>query len=248
MTNKFIPILMKLKFSTPYCETCISRISSFFALLNDEDLSKIVGNKTCGFYKKGQPIFGEGKKPLGIFCISKGKVKIHKLGDTGKDQIVRLAKLSNILGYRAFISGEYYTASATALEDSVICFIPKSTFSELLQSNPDLSMKLLQFLSNDLRTAETQITHLAQRHVRERLAETLLILKEYYGVENDGATLSVSMTREEIANMVGTATETVIRIFSEFKKEKLIGLNGRKLKILDHPALIKASNIWGQTR
>ncbi|MFH1319193.1 MAG: Crp/Fnr family transcriptional regulator, partial [Bacteroidota bacterium] len=173
---------MKSKFNNPYCKTCMSWLSSVFSILDDSELSKIDVNKTCNFFKKGQTIFYEGHKPLGIFCISKGKIKIHKLGDIGKDQIVRLYKEGKIFGYRALLSGEYYTDSATALEDSIICFIPKTTFFELLQSKPELSGKLLQFLSIDLRTAESMITRLAQRHVRERLAETILILEDYYGV------------------------------------------------------------------
>lgn len=235
---------MKSRFEIPTCESCEARIKTVLCHLNDSELSELSLRKTCNLYNKGQAIFYEGNKPLGIFCISEGRIKVHKLGDTGKDQIVRLAKGGDILGYRAMVSGEYYTASATALEDSRICFIPKSTFFDLLQTNSELSMKLVLLLSSDLKTAETKITHLAQKPVRERLAETLLVLKEFYGVEGDGETLKVSMTREEIANIVGTATETIIRLLSEFKKEKLIALHGRKLKILQHTSLVKTANVY----
>ncbi len=126
---------------------------------------------------------------------------MYKLGSTGKDQIVRLAQAGDILGYRALVSGENYTASATALEESVICFIPKDKFFGILQSSSKMSMKMVELLSTDLKTAEQKITQLAQKTVRERLAETLLILKESFGVKTDESTLNVQLTREEIANI-----------------------------------------------
>lgn len=208
-------------------------------MLEEIDLSK-----TANRYKRKQVIFHEGYKPLGVYCINSGKVKVYKLGNTGKDQIVRLAKPGDILGYRAFVSGEYYTASATALEDSVICFIPRKNFFRILQSNSKMSMKMAKLLSANLKTAEDKITQLAQKTVRERLAETLLILNESFGVKSDQNTLNVLLTREEISNIVGTATESIIRILADLKSEGIIDFDGKQIIILNRQGLIKIANTY----
>src|SRR6266540_4743476 len=182
--------MLKIKIESPSCETCQARISNVFCSLSDDQAHDMSIDKSCTFYTKGQLIFFEGNRPSGLYCINKGKVKLYQIGTQGKEQIVRLAKESDILGYRSLISGENYNASATAIEDSMICYISKKTFFDLLQENSELSSRVMQLLSHDLRTAETRITGLAQKPVRERLAETLLTLKEFYGTEADNATIN----------------------------------------------------------
>lgn len=235
---------MSIKFEIPSCESCKSRLSNLFSTLSDDQLSDLSIDKTCNFYKKGQIVFFEGNRPLGLYCVNKGKIKIFQLGSSGKEQIMRLAKGGDILGYRALIGGELYSASAGIIEDSIICFIPKKTFFDLLQTNSELSTKMMKLLSHDLKSAESRITGLAQKPVRERLAETLLMLKEFYGLESDNKTINASLSREDISNIVGTATETTIRVMSDFKHEKLIDLQGKKIKILNNESLIKAANIF----
>ncbi len=232
------------KIEEPACEDCTSRDCSIFEGLSDKEVVNLSSNKVGNFYKKGQIVFYEGNRPSGLFCVSKGKVKLYKLGYEGKEQIIRLAKEGDILGYRSLIGGEAYSASATVLEDAYICFIPKAVFFGMVNSNGELSMKLMHLLSQDLRAAENRIAELAQKSVRERLAETLLMLKEYYGAEDDHGMLNVSLSREDLANIVGTATETVIRLLSEFRQEKLIDLNGRKIRILNQQALIETAHIY----
>ncbi len=235
---------MEKKFQIPECESCEVRVKSVFKDLHSKDLDKISLSKGCNIYKKGQTIFYEGTRPTGLYCINQGKIKLFKLGDEGREQIVRLAKEGDILGYRALISNEPYTATAESLDDACICFIPRSGFFELIQENHELSLKMMQVLSTDLRSAEHKITDLAQKPVRERLAEALLTLIETYGYETDEATLTVTLTREELANIVGTATETIIRLLSEFKKDNIISLGGRKIKILDHRKLTHTANLF----
>jgi len=234
---------MKNKLKIPACESCQSRVSSIFGELKNSDLTVLSENKCGNLYTKGQMIFYEGNKPTGLFCINHGKVKVYKMNEQGKEQIVRLAKDGDVIGYRSLVSGTMYHASASVLEDAVICYIPKSHFTHLLQSNVDLSMKTIRLLSHDLQLAEKKVSRLAQNTVRERLAESLLGLKEFSGVEDDGATISISLSREEMANIVGTATETVIRLLSEFNHEKLIELSGRKIKILNLTGLVRAANL-----
>lgn len=235
---------MGRKVTIPACGDCAARHCSIFNDLNARELEKITQNKGGNLYQKGQNIFFEGTYPSGLFCIHSGKVKVYKIDSTGKEQIVRLAKTGDIVGYRSLISGESYSSFASPWEDSLICFIPKEVFFQLLHTNSNLAIKVMKQLSYDLKTAEQHVANMAQKPVRERMAEALLILKEYYGVENDGKTLSISMTREDLANLVGTATESVIRFLSEFKRQQLIELSGRNIKILNKAALARIADIY----
>lgn len=225
------------------CEHCSARFKSIFCHLNHDELQLVNQNKWCQTVKKGQQIFSEGAYPHGIFCVNNGKIKIHQMGTEGREQIVRLAKEGDVVGYRALLSGDAYTNSATALDDCSICFIPKNVFMDLVEKNKDLSMQIIQLLSKNLKQAENAILHLAQKSVRERMAEALLFLKEVYGVESDGSTLTVSLSREELATLVGTATETAIRLLSEFKSNNLLEFSGKKIKILNHKELLKTANL-----
>jgi len=232
------------KFQPPSCETCKSRFDSVFCMLDEEELGSLSYSKHCNYYLRGQTIFNEGNQPMGLFCINTGKVKLSQAGFEGKEQIIRLAKDSDILGYRALISGEAYSATATVIEDSKICLIPKEVFYELLQHNSKLTSGIMKLLADELKDAEDKITNIAQKPVLERLAEALLMLKEYYGVEDNDNSLNITITREEIANIVGTATETVIRLMSDLRKEGMIKLDGKRIKIVKSDALLKLANLY----
>ena len=227
----------------PHCSKCSSLHLSAFSELYIEDIDAISTSKTCIFVKSGNHIFQEGKYPSGIYCIHKGKIKLSRDGHEGREHIVRFAKEGDVLGYKTLITGSTYTASAVALDDSHLCIIPKELFFETIQRNPKLSMKMLEILVHELNNAEERVMELAQKTVRERLAETLLILLETFGTEEDGETINVSLTREEIANIVGTATESVIRLLSDFKKLEMIELRGRKIAIKKPIALIKEAHL-----
>ena len=227
----------------PSCQHCKDRFTSIFCKADQSHLELIADAKVCSVYRKGQVVFNEGAYPFGVYCINDGKIKLSHSGDDGREQIVRLVKAGDIMGYKALLSNERYTATATALEDSSICFIPKDLFLSILQKDASLSFEMMRILSSELRKAELKITHLAQKPVRERLAETLLFIKETYGLEADGHTLSVRLSREEIANLVGTATESAIRLLSEFKKDGMIELDGKKIRLLDLPEIIRTANL-----
>ncbi len=226
------------------CADCESRGKSVFCDLHKEELDYLNEEKGCAVYKKGQIVFNAGAYPHGLFCVKEGKIKIFRIGDEGKEQIVRLAKGGDILGYRALLSGDKYASGAEALEDSKICFIPQKAFLTLVDGNGILSMQLMKLLSKDLKNAEHRMIDLAQKPVRERVAEALLYLKNTYGFEDDGITISVSMSREDIANIVGTATETAIRLLSEFKHDNVIALNGKRISILNTQELLKVANVY----
>jgi len=235
---------MKFQTDNPTCELCRSRLKNVFASLTDAQVKDMTVEKNCSIFKKGQIVFNEGNRPEGMYCISKGKIKLYQTGEEGKEQILRLAKDGDILGYRSMISGEPYSASAAVIEEAIVCFVPKNTFFDFLRSNAELSTKMMQLLSHDLKEAESRITGLAQKPVRERMAETILMLREFYGVEKDNKTINAALSREDIANIVGTATETAIRILSNFRSEKIIDLRDKRIKITDHEGLVKAAHIY----
>jgi len=223
---------------------CELETQSMFSCLSKEEMEILDQHKTCLFFKKGQPVFNEGNYPLGIFSIDSGKVKIEHSGEEGKMQIVRLANAGDLIGYRALFCEERYNGSAVALEETHLCFIPKEAFFEVLKTNNRLQLALIRLLASDLRKAEEHLTELAQKPVRERLAKALLFLRETYGLEEDRATLNVSLSREELADLIGTATETAIRLLSELKNEGIIELSGKKILIADQERLIKAAHFY----
>ena len=234
---------MKTQLDQPICDKCSSILGNVFCALSSAQETEMSTEKNCSIYKKGQLIFNEGNRPSGMHCINKGKIKLYQTGEKGKEQILRLAKKGDLLGYRALISGEAYSASASVMEDATLCFIPKITFFDFLQTNSDFSSKIMQLLSHDLKEAENRLTVLAQKSVRERMAETILMLNEFYGADKEGIINSI-VSRDDIANIVGTATETTIRILSDFKSEKLIELLGKKIKIINRPGILKAAHVF----
>jgi CRP/FNR family transcriptional regulator len=165
------------------------------------------------------------------------------LGDDGKEQIIRLIKNGDVVGYRALLSGDRYSATAVALEDTQVCFIPKELFVNVLKKDARLAFEMMKLLSDELHKTEVKLTHLAQKPVRERLAEVLLFIKETYGFEEDGITLDLRLSREEIANLVGTATESTIRLLAEFKRQNMVELDGKKIKIIDQKRLVTTANL-----
>jgi len=228
----------------PYCVKCEFRIRSILSDLDAYALETLDATKAYYVYKKGQVILSEGIPPTGLFCIHKGKVKVYKTGDDGREKIMRLAKNGDVIGYRSLLTGGPSTVSAAALEESTVCCIPQETFFKLLRADGEFSMRIIDLLTGELGRAEEEIVHLAQRPVRERLAEALIVLKETYGTEEgDNSVLSVQLTREELAGMVGTAVETLVRTIAEFKKEHLITTEKKKIRLLDLPALLRIGNI-----
>lgn len=225
------------------CFNCAYRGHSLFSILSDDQLDLINNHKSCAVFKKGQYLFTQHSRPMGLFCVYSGKIKLSTVGSDGKEQIIRLAKDGDVVGYRAIITDEKYRLSAIALEDSSVCLIEKEFFLDLAMKEPKLSRQVFKLISNDLKRAEEQIVSMSQKSVRERTAEALLFLKATYGLENDNQTLNIRLSREELADYVGTTTEGVIRILSDFKGSGIIDLSGRKIIITNNELLIKTANI-----
>ncbi len=226
------------------CVNCNVRFKSIFCELNTGEVQLLNSARNTIIYKKGQPIFHEGSYPRGLYCVNSGKIKITQIGIDGKEQIVHLAKDADVMGYRAILSGDKYSCSAVAMEDSSLCFIPKDIFFSLVEKNSKVALQVIHLFSKELKEAEKKITNIAQRPVKERIAQCLLLLKECYGFEKDGCTIDIIITREEIANISGTTRETAIRSLFELKEDKVIELFGKKIKILHHNALLKTANVF----
>lgn len=225
------------------CHNCKKNAKSIFCTLKADELEIVNQVKRCRVYQRGEIIFEEGAGPKGIYCIESGKVKVSQLGLDGKDQILHLAKDGDVMGYRATLSGDLFSCSAIAIEKSNICFVPKDVFINLVGSNSKLALKIIHLFSSELKKIETNLTKITQRPVKERIAQSLLLLKNKYGLEADGSTINITVKREEIANLAGTTRETATRVLYHFQDEKIIELIGKKIKILNLQLLIEESNI-----
>ena len=220
------------------CEQCIVRQFSSLKALNKEELLRMAECKTSYIIKKGESIFEEGDVTNGIYCVKDGVCKLSKLSDNGKDQIVKLVKPGELLGQRSMISDEPANLSAIALEDMEVCFIPRSEVMQFFNHNNQFSMNVMKTICEDLKDADDHMVNMAQKTVRQRLVETLIYLEETFGKNEDGS-LHIQLSREELAGMIGTATESCIRLLSEFNKSNLIALDGKKIVINDISKLKK---------
>jgi CRP/FNR family transcriptional regulator, polysaccharide utilization system transcription regulator len=213
-----------------------------FKHLNSKELDSLLLEEVIQKYKHGTVIYTEGSHINGFYVVCRGIIKIYKTGVDGKEQIIRFAKPGDVMGFRSTITGELACTTSKAIEDAEIIYIPGEFVKMLVKSNGEFAMDLLQIACCELGEANDYITDIAQKTVRERLAEVLIQLKRTFDLDKDKF-LQISLKREDLANIVGTATESVIRLLSEFKQDKLIELHGRKIKIIDEAKLIKTGNM-----
>ena len=218
------------------CEQCIIRQFNSLKALTTEELMRISACKTSKKVKRGEVIFEEGETLKGVYCVRDGVCKLTKLSANGKDQIVKLVVKGELLGQRSLVGSDSTNLSAVALNDMEVCFIPKDEIIQDLQKSRDFSLDLLQQMAADLRESDNVIVNMAQKSVKQRMAEALLNLQERFGVDDDGM-LNLLLSREDYANIVGTATESAIRILSEFKREGYINTVGKHIKLTNIEAL-----------
>ena len=216
---------------------------SIYKYLTEEEKVELEDHLTRTHIKKNDFIFKEGDKPLGFITLEEGKVKIFKEGVGGREQILRMVKPGGFVSYRALIAGEIHIASAVALEDSVIAVIDAEHFFNKLLKNNQLSQRLLTKLAKELGFSNSRTVTLTQKHIRGRLAESIILLKYKYGVEPDGATIKAYLSREDLANLSNMTTSNAIRTLSSFVTEKVIAIDGRKVRILDHQKLERISKL-----
>ena len=218
-------------------------LAEVWRVLTEQEREVLRANSTIQHFKRNEMIYCEGDEPRDMMCLLKGKVKISKQGVGGRSQIIRMIKPIQYFAYRAYFAKEKYLTDASAFEMSTVCIIPMTIVEALIQSNSQLAMFFIRQLSIDLGIADERTVNLTQKHIRGRLAESLLFLRDNYGVEEDGATISIYLSREDLANLSNMTTSNAIRTLSTFVSEHIIVLDGRKIKIIDEERLRKVSRL-----
>ena len=224
-------------------EEIIAAIADMWELLTNEQRNLVAENLEVRRYKKNQKIYTEGETPSHLLCLLEGKVKIYREGVGGRCQIMRVIKPVEYFAYRAWFAEQSFVTAAAAFEASVVCAIPMSIIARLVATNNRLAMFFIKLLAIDLGISDERTVNLTQKHIRGRLAESLIFLKETYGLEEDRATISIFLSREDLANLSNMTTSNAIRTLSNFASEKLIAIDGRKIKIIDEEELQKVSRI-----
>jgi CRP/FNR family transcriptional regulator, polysaccharide utilization system transcription regulator len=233
--------ILKMQYPNPYIELCLEGSSSIFKGISLKEKEVLSQSHIYSIFKKGSPVFKSGEKPRGLICVASGKIKVFKVGVGGREQIVKMVKPFEIIGYRTLFTENIYTLSAGAIEETAVCFIDKNTLLKMLKKNVDLSFKFIKVLSEELSVSNHRTISLTQKHVRARLAESLLLIRDTYGLEVDGRTLRATLSREDIASLSNMTTSNAIRTLSNMAAEGLIALEGRKILLINIPILEQIS-------
>lgn len=224
-------------------ERAIRSISELWKLLTDKQKATMRQCISVRNYKKNEIVYAENQLPEHLLCVVEGRVKIYREGIGGRNQIMRMINSVGYFGYRAYFAGEHYVTSAMAFEPTVICSFPMQVIEEIAHENNSLAFFFIHRLAYDLGEADERTVNLTQKHIRGRLAENLLFLKDNYGLEADGATISVYLSREDLASLSNMTTSNAIRTLSSFAAERVIAIDGRKIKIIDEEKLRRISKI-----
>ena len=230
-------------YNSPYLEQCLEGPFSLFKDLPDKEKELLLHDHECTALQKGEVIFHEGGRSSGLYCLAFGKVKIYKHGVGGREQIIRMVRPQGLMGFTSFFAGTPYSASAVVIEDSGVCRFDRDSFMHLLRRNPDLTMKMMRMMALELSFSNKRTVSLTQKHIRGRLAESLLVLRDTYGIENDGKTIRAYVSREDLACFSNMTTSNAIRTLSMFATESVIGLDGKKICILDNARLERISQM-----
>ncbi|MDE7159548.1 MAG: Crp/Fnr family transcriptional regulator [Muribaculaceae bacterium] len=217
-------------------------LSELWGVLRPEEKRIITDNFDVREFKKNEIIYSEDEKPEYLWCLLRGKVKMYKNGIGARSQILRLYRPVQYFGYRAYFAGEPYVSSTAAVESSNLGRIPMVVVESIIRGNNDLAMFFIHELSRNLGGSDTKIVNLTQKHLRGRLAESILLLLDNYGLEDDNATLKIYMSREDLANLSNMTTSNAIRTLTSFAQEHLLTVDGRRIKILDEHQLRRISS------
>lgn len=216
-------------------------MAEIWSVLRPDEKRIITDNLQIHHYKKNQIIYAEGDEPEYLWCLFKGKVKKYKEGVGGRAQILRLIRPVQYFGYRAFFAQESYVSTAAAFENSALGALPLNLVKDLIQNNINLAWFFIHDLSRNLGGSDRRIVNLTQKHIRGRLAEALIVMLENYGYEDDGSTLRIYMAREDLANLSNMTTSNAIRTLTAFVNEKILIVDGRRIRIINEPMLRKIS-------
>ena len=216
-------------------------IPNLFSLLTDDQKALVQRTHQIQHFKKNEIVYCEGDIPKTMMCLIRGKIKIFKDGIGGRSQIIRMLKPVEYFAYRAYFANEPYVTAATAFESATICLIPMDVIEKLIQINNALACFFIKELSIDLGISDARTVNLTQKHIRGRLAEALLFLQDNYGMEEDGVTLNIYLSREDLASLSNMTTSNAIRTLSIFAAEHIISVDGRRIKIIDDEKLRRVS-------
>jgi CRP-like cAMP-binding protein len=230
-----------MQYSNEYIEYCLEDSLSVFKGLHIRDKEAIASNHTTISVKKGDFIYMEAEKSKGLICLASGKYKIYRIGVGGREQILKLVKPLGLTGFINIFQSAAWADSAIAIEDSVVCILEKNSLAIILKHNPDFSFRLMKLLAEEIIFTQDRIISLTQKHVRGRVVETLLMLGEIYGFEQDGKTINASLSRDDIAHHSNMTTSNAIRTLSNLASEGKIELRKKKIRLLDIAALEQIS-------
>jgi CRP-like cAMP-binding protein len=218
-------------------------LPEMWRLLTEQERESVRSKAKILSYGRNERIYEEGTRPVNMMCLLSGKVKIFKEGVGGRSQIIRMIKPVQYFGYRAYFAETDYVTNAAAFETSSVCLLPMQIVDDILRGNSQLAMFFIRQLSSDLGVADERTVSLTQKYTRGRIAESLLVLKDSYGLEADGATLSIYLSREDLAALSNMTCNNAIRVLSELVKEHVIAIDGKKIRIIDETRLAKVSEM-----
>lgn len=232
-----------MQYPNTYIEQVIEESSSIFKGLTQKEKEVLINQHSVIKIKKSHFLFKQGEKAKGVVCLASGKAKVYNYGVGGRGQIIKMVGQYGFIGYKAIFSDGPWPFSAIAIEDSVMCLLDRSSFRKILKKNPELSLKLMKIIVDELSFTNSRIVSLTQKHIRGRLAESLLILRDMYGLESDGKTIQAMLSREDFASMSNMTTSNAIRTLSSLAAEGVIELTGRKVSIIDEAYLEHISEL-----
>ncbi|MDP4222646.1 MAG: Crp/Fnr family transcriptional regulator [Bacteroidota bacterium] len=230
-----------MQYKDPYIELCIEGPSSVFRGLSQNEKELFDQNHTVSVFKKGRLIIQGGTKIKGLFCLVSGKAKISGTGAGNREQIIKMIKPQSLINCRSLFSDAQFPFSVEALEDCATVYFPKNFLTRILKQNAELSLKIMKVIAEDLHHSYERIISLTQKHVRGRLAESILLLRDMYGLDADEITLRVQVSREDLAHLSNMTTSNAIRTLSNLEAEKIIEIERRKIRILDFSKLEEIS-------
>lgn len=235
--------MVRKKTSSIVISEIMDDLNPISSLLTEEQVEELKDNLSIQKFKKNEIMYKEGDVPQYFHCLISGKVKVYKDGVGGRTQIIRVIKPVEFFGYRAFFANQNYVTAAAAFEATTLCLIPMELVSKWTSTNLKLALYFIKLLAVELGSSDQRTVNLTQKHIRGRLAESLLFLKECYGLEEDGATISIYLSREDLANLSNMTTSNAIRTLSAFANEKLVAIDGRKIKLIDEEKIKRISKI-----
>jgi len=214
-----------------------------WAALTEEERNYISRHVLVCHFRKNEIIHNEGDVPTHMMMLVTGKLRVYKEGVGNKVQIIRMLKPYDLFAFRALIAGETYNTSVSAFEPSVVFKVEKDAFLNVIRQNNVFCYRFMIEMAKDLGRSDAKVVSLTQKHIRGRLAEALIMLRDNYGLEEDGATISMYMSREDLANLSNMTTANAIRTLSQFQSEGIVSIDGRKVKILNESELIHTSQM-----